>query len=554
MAFVYLVLLCHLALARSEETCSIDSAESACQTKYAQFDFQGWEFPLGLYSTQLDEVTDVEVAVKFGTVPDYLHGSLYRVGAGLYSLGGERRVNNIIDGLAKLHRWSFDKETGKIRVSSKFVRSSVYNRTMAAQEIPPIQHMGEIHPPLTAFEKLKILFYDDKNDNTNIAVWDLGTLGVTATTEQPLYIDNDKVTLDFIRKYIPPSDDKTIFETEFLSASHFNKHPTTGISINYKIHVAFDKGIFSGKTGPAYHFYEYHTNSDGDVVTKSLGHVTVAADDLRIVHSFGVSEHFIILPRFNMCFKWNSPIDIGSNIYWDARKPAVFDVLSLETKKVQTFKFTAYDGQHIINSFERHNSKGELEIVVDFPTRVYPVDFHEETVYDVLNVDRYKDPNWKISDQTIRVNARCRITRFILNTATGEGIEKDFPVMWNAPADSGIEFPTIHPDFRGRPYCFAYLQVSNKDFSGAAGIIKLDLCKEESIGWEEKNKFPVEPIFVPRPGSSDEDDGVVLSPVFDSVDNSTSLYIWSAKNLEVLAIVETPITVPFTLHGLWFDG
>ena len=84
--------------------------------------------------------------------------------------------------------------------------------------------------------------------------------------------------------------------------------------------------------------------------------------------------------------------------------------------------------------------------------------------------------------------------------------------------------------------------------------IKLDLCKEESIGWEEKNKFPVEPIFVPRPDSTDEDDGVVMSPVLDSTDNSTSLYIWNARNLEVIAIVETPVIVPFTLHGLWFDG
>ena len=53
----------------------------------------------------------MEVAVMFGTVPDYLHGSLYRVGPSLYALEGERRVNNIVDGLAKLHRWSFDKET-----------------------------------------------------------------------------------------------------------------------------------------------------------------------------------------------------------------------------------------------------------------------------------------------------------------------------------------------------------------------------------------------------------------------------------------------------------
>jgi len=549
----YLTLVYALSLSVSEEVCSVDSPESTYQAKYAHFDFKGWEFPLGLYSNQLDEISDLEVEVKFGSVPEYLHGSLYRVGPGLYSLGGKRRVNNLIDGLGKLHRWSFDKETRKVRVSSKFVRSDLFNRTVAAQEIPPIQHMGEIHPPLTTFEKLKVLFYDPPNDNTNVAVWDLGELGVTTTTEQPRYIDNDFVTLDFLREYVPPSFDKSNFEMEFLSASHFNRHPTTGASINYKILIPFDFGIFSGKSSPAYHFYEYHTNSAGEIVTSSLGNIPVPVDDMRIVHSFGVTEHYVILPRFNMCLGRKDPIFIGGNIFWDATRPTVFDVLSLETKETMSFKFTAYEAQHIINSFERHNSKGELEIVLDFPTRVYPVKYHEDTVYDVLNVERYRDPNWKSSDYAIRINDKPRITRFVLNTVTGEGYDQDFPVMWNAPKDSGIDFPTFNPNFRGLPYCFAYCQVSNKDLRGAMGLIKLDLCKEESIGWEEKNKFPVEPIFVPRPGSSDEDDGVLLAPVLDSTDNSTSLYIWNARNLEVLAIVDTPVTVPFTLHGLWFE-
>ena len=553
MVLFNMVLVCLGSLAVGEDACSAESVEESCQAKYAQFSFKGWEFPLGLFANQLDEVTDVEVGVKFGSVPSYLHGSLYRVGAGLYSLdGGKRRLTNLIDGLAKLHRWSFDKETGKVRVSSKFVRSDVYNRTVVAQEILPMQHMGEMVPPPTTFEKLKILFYDRPNDNTNVAVWDLGTLGVTTTTEQPRYIDNDYVTLDFLREYVPPSNDKSLFEQEFLSASHFNRHPVTGASINYKVLLPFDKGIFSGKTSPAYHFYEYETNSAGDIVAKALGHIPVPLDDLRIVHSFGVTEHYVILPRFNMCFGFKDPIDIGANIFWDATRPTIFDILSLKTKETMSFKFTAYEAQHIINSFERFNSKGELEIVLDFPTRVYPVKYHEDTVYDVLNVEKYRD--YKSSDYAIRINDRPRITRFVLNTATGEGYDQDFPVMWNAPKDSGIEFPTFNPKFRGIPYCYAYLVVSNKDMMAAAGLIKLDLCKEESIGWEEKNKFPVEPIFVAQPGSNEEDDGVLMSPVLDSTDNSTSLYIWSAKNLEVLAIVETPVTVPYTLHGLWFDG
>ena len=52
-------------------------------------------------------------------------------------------------------------------------------------------------------------------------------------------------------------------------------------------------------------------------------------------------------------------------------------------------------------------------------------------------------------------------------------------------------------------------------------------------------------------GATLEDDGVIISPVFDSVTNSSSLYIWSATDLSVLAKLTSPVRVPFTLHGMW---
>ena len=502
------------------ETCS---SQGSCTSEYATFQFDGWELPYGLFSNQLEEVEDYEMKVKVGAIPGFLDGSLYRIGAGMYHLEGERRVNNLIDALGKLHRWSFNTKTGRASFSCKFIRSDIYNRTMQDRELPPMPHMGQTFPQLTTLQTLKIVLWDAKSDNTNVAVWNLGNTGVTTTTEQPLYLDHAYDSLNFLRKYVPPSDNKSAFTFEMLSASHFTRHPVSGNSINYKLTLPMDKGIFSGMNSPAYNIYEYTSSgSDDKVVASLIGSVPVASDDLRIVHSLGVTENFVVLPRFNMFLERKSPVDIGANIYWDASKPAVFDIVSIKTKKVTSFKFSAYEAQHIINSFERVNSAGELEVVADFPTRVYPVDFSEETIYDVLNVDNWKKSNWKYSDDhEIDPSSKGRITRFIMNLNTGQGIETDFPVMWNAPINTQVEFPIINPAYVGRAYCFTYMQVSNHELHSAAGIVKLDLCRETSVGWEQKNKFPVEPIFVARPGALAEDDGVLMSPVFDSTNNST---------------------------------
>ena len=49
------------------------------------------------------------------------------------------------------------------------------------------------------------------------------------------------------------------------------------------------------------------------------------------------------------------------------------------------------------------------------------------------------------------------------------------------------------------------------------------------------NHYFSEPFFVPRPGSTREDDGVVLVPALDGATEKGVLYVLDAKNLEVLA-------------------
>lgn len=68
--------------------------------------------------------------------------------------------------------------------------------------------------------------------------------------------------------------------------------------------------------------------------------------------------------------------------------------------------------------------------------------------------------------------------------------------------------------------------------------------------WEETRHTPGEPVFIPRPGGTDEDDGVVLVVVFDGDASTSYLLCLDAKNLTEVtrATVHMPVRLGF--HGV----
>jgi len=503
--------------------------------------------PRELFATQLDEVEGVGLNIVEGNVPEWLSGTLYRVGGGMFKLGN-REVVNMVDGLSKVNSWEFTPGQAP-KFTAKFLKSRIYNATIAKGEITAMQHMGDMIPPLTFLEKAKVaadLIYYGNPDNNNIAVWELSKKGITVTNESPLYVEVNHQTLDYQEHFRVIPDEFSMFDKELMSASHFFRLPISGDSINYKFVIPL---IPTKKL--AYHMIRYSTNEEGKLVATTIGKVDIESDDMRVIHSLGATENYAILPRFSLHVSRSPNIfKICDSIKFNKEKPTVMEVFSLKDGKHTSFKFPAGESQHIINSFERYNKNNELELVIDYPTKNdcsdYPEDkciFELLDIRNLLSEDYIYQKEWRsISDMVIR--------RYIMNMETGIGRVYEFPQMWE-PKILQVEFPYINDNFRGLPYCYAYFHAWQYDVKNHMGLLKVDMCNEVSISWEEKNKFPVEPIFAARPGGTEEDDGVILSPVFDSETSTTQTYIWSAKDLTVLAKLDSPIRVPFTLHGLW---
>lgn len=527
----------------------LSGASADTNTRYASFsnDLTGKIMPTALFFSQTDEVDSAALNVLQGLVPDWLSGTLYRVGSGMLE-NGNRRVNNLVDGLSKVHSWAFTPGE-KPRFTARFLQSKLYNKTLQTGNFPAMQHMGDVMPPLSFWEKVEVelaLVKYGNMDNNNVAVWELskGSGGICVTTESPLYVDVDLKTLQFQKEYHVVPKDFGMMEKEVLSATHFARHPSTGDSINYKFVIAMNPLAKSG-----YYMIRYSDDAEEKLVATSFGFVPISMSDMRIVHSLGATENYSILPRFSLGFNMRSMVSMCDNFEFKHDKKTVFDVVALKDGKHTAFEFPAGEAMHIINSYERHNEKGELEIVVDFPTRGDVSKYPKECFFHIMNVDYLNDENYSynkhwgcFSDMIIR--------RFILNINTEVGTIYEFPQMWN-PKVLQVEFPYINDNYHGLPYCFAYFQAWQYDIRNSMGLLKINMCKESSIGWEEQNKFVVEPIFAARPGSTIEDDGVILSPVFDSSTNTTELYIWNATNLSVLTVLDSPIRVPFTLHGMW---
>ncbi|MEO0407741.1 MAG: carotenoid oxygenase family protein [Cyanobacteria bacterium P01_A01_bin.135] len=116
------------------------------------------------------------------------------------------------------------------------------------------------------------------------------------------------------------------------------------------------------------------------------------------------------------------------------------------------------------------------------------------------------------------------------------------------------EFPWVHPEYAGRPYRYVYLGAADQREGNAPlqCILKADLETGDRQLWSAAPRgFVSEPVFVPRPGSSAEDDGWVMTLVFNASHGRSELVILDAQDFGKgrVATLRLKHHVPYGLHG-----
>jgi len=140
------------------------------------------------------------------------------------------------------------------------------------------------------------------------------------------------------------------------------------------------------------------------------------------------------------------------------------------------------------------------------------------------------------------------LTRWTLNLANGNASEQQLD-------DLPAEFPRMHPHLNGKFNRFGYSLGTGLGVKPDFGrIIKYDFVNKSNEVYElGEGKEGAESVFIPSENQKNEDDGYLMTYVYDKASDKSNLVIFHAQNIKSgpIAQIKLPQRVPFGFHGNW---
>lgn len=141
------------------------------------------------------------------------------------------------------------------------------------------------------------------------------------------------------------------------------------------------------------------------------------------------------------------------------------------------------------------------------------------------------------------------LERWTLDPAAGK-------VRRDLLSDHPQEFPRLHEGLVGRPHRYGYGAEFTSSPAGVrlGSLLKHDVTRATTeVHDVGPGRAAMEPVFVPRPDATAEDDGWVLCYVHDEARGACDVVVLAAQDFTAgpVATVHLPARVPFGFHGNW---
>lgn len=460
-----------------------------------------------------EEFSQVIMPIK-GSIPLWMDGVLVRNGPIQVKIAGQQ-LQHWFDGPAMLHQFTFHE--GSVSYTNRFLRSIAYHQIFHEKSFDyPLQFASG--PVPSFFTRIWDFLYPSQLktiNNANINVWKYDQ-DYVALTELPYPVKFDLKTLETLGNFEYQDD---LSKGPNWESAHPHFDYIRKESINYLIDYGFESD---------YVFYRIKKDSSRrEVICK------VPVKHPSYMHSFAMTKHYLILTEFPFVV---DPIHFLlqgkpfiEHFRWDPERGTRFIVIDREQgqviAKIQAPPFFAF---HHVNAYEQ-----DAEIILDMV--ICP------DAYIIKGIAQEKIQQPEKYQQTLMRYCLSLSQKTITST-------KVF--------DKFLEFPRINPQYDGRYYQFMYGVDPRQEahLNELRPLYKINMQDRNVSVWAESDCYCGEPVFVPSPDAKDEDDGMILSIIRNTLKKQAFLLILDAKTLNEIGRAELPLLIPADLHGQYFDS
>ena len=445
----------------------------------------------------LERETRVERLPLEGRLPDWLQGSLVRTGPAKWEVG-HRTMRHWFDGFAMLHR--FGISNGEVSYANRFLETRAYRAAKEKGEIVYSEFATD--PCRSLFARVFSMFSPKISDNANVNLVKLGERYISMT-ETPIPVEFDGDTLETVGvAYESPG---------MLTTAHPHLDRASGGLLNY-----------AAKLGPR-NRYRFFLLPPGEREPDVFAELPVK--EPAYMHSFGLTERWLVLAEFPLVV---NPISIPlsgrpyiENYRWKPELGTRITLVDRNTGEATgPFETDAFFCFHHANAYEDNGS-----VVVDACT------YGDARIIEDLYLDRLRDG--KPAD-------RAELRRFRIDLASSKVTHEQLA--------EGLELPRINYGAHNER-AYRYVWGIDTESGWLDRIVKADVESGTAASWSEDGCSPGEPVFVAAPEAEREDDGVLLSVVFDSRSGRSFMLVLDAGDLRELARAEAPHHIPYGFHG-----
>ena len=224
--------------------------------------------------------------------------------------------------------------------------------------------------------------------------------------------------------------------------------------------------------------------------------------------------------------------------------PVVFD-LEMALAGVMPYRWSDDYGARV-GVMPRGGTNADVRWFEVAPCYVFhPLNAFEEAGSVVVDVVRYPEL-WRPGSS---VAPKACLYRWSVDLGVGRVNERPLD-------DRAVEFPRCDERRVGLPNRYGYVvyTAEGADRSTGSSLIKYDLRSGSAVSHDfGPGRVPAEPLFVPASSGAGEDEGWVLSYVYDAGRDGSDLVILDASQFTAkpTATIRLPQRVPFGFHGSW---